>query len=67
MDSFETESDQIVPATQGLQGIAPTDQNIVIKKRVLHALTIAELCSIDMQLYFLLQIGNIHPLNLINL
>ena len=34
VDSFETESDQIVPATQGLQGIAPTDQNIVIKKRV---------------------------------
>jgi FtsZ-interacting cell division protein YlmF len=34
VDSFETESDQIVPATQGLQGIAPKDQNIVIKKRV---------------------------------
>lgn len=34
VDSFETESDQIVPATQGLQGIAVTDQNIVIKKRV---------------------------------
>lgn len=42
VDSFETESDQIVPATQGLQGIAPTDQNIVIKKRVLHALTITD-------------------------
>ena len=35
VDSFETESDQIVPATQGLQGTAPADQNIVIKKRVL--------------------------------
>src|SRR5271169_4839426 len=34
VDSFETESEQIVPATQGLQGIAPTDQNIIIKKRV---------------------------------
>jgi hypothetical protein len=34
VDSFETETDQIVPATQGLQGIAPTDQNIIIKKRV---------------------------------
>jgi hypothetical protein len=42
VDSFETESDQIVPATQGLQGIAPTDQNIVIKKRVFHALTITD-------------------------
>src|SRR5271155_1791574 len=34
VDSFETETDQIVPATTGLQGVAPTDQNIVIKKRV---------------------------------
>lgn len=34
VDSFETESDQIVPATQGLQGLAPPDHNIVIKKRV---------------------------------
>jgi hypothetical protein len=35
VDSFETESDQIVPATQGLQGVPlATDQNIVIKKRV---------------------------------
>lgn len=34
VDSFETESDQIVPATQGFQGIAPTDQNIIIKKKV---------------------------------
>lgn len=34
VDSFETESDQVVPATQGLQGIAPVDENIVIKKRV---------------------------------
>jgi hypothetical protein len=42
VDSFEKESDQIVPATQGLQGVAPTDQNIVIKKRVLHALGITE-------------------------
>ena len=42
VDSFEKESDQIVPATQGLQGVAPTDQNIVIKKRVLHALRITE-------------------------
>jgi hypothetical protein len=35
VDSFETESDQIVPAAQGLQG-APVDgdSNIVIKKRV---------------------------------
>ena len=42
VDSFETETDQIVPATQGLQGIAPTDQNIVIKKRVLYALIITD-------------------------
>ena len=34
VDSFETETDQIVPATTGLQGVAPTDHNIVIKKRV---------------------------------
>jgi hypothetical protein len=34
VDSFETESEQIVPATMGLQGTAPTDANIVIKKRV---------------------------------
>ena len=34
VDSFETETDQIVPAATGLQGVAPTDQNIVIKKRV---------------------------------
>jgi hypothetical protein len=34
VDSFETESDQIVPATTGLQGTLPTDANIVIKKRV---------------------------------
>jgi hypothetical protein len=34
VDSFETETDQIVPATQGLQGAAVTDHNIVIKKRV---------------------------------
>jgi hypothetical protein len=38
VDSFETESDQIVPATQGLQGIAVTDHNIIIKKRV-HSIT----------------------------
>jgi hypothetical protein len=35
VDSFETESDQIVRATTGLQGVAPTDENIVIKKKVL--------------------------------
>jgi hypothetical protein len=35
VDSFETESDQIVPVAQGLQGIpAPPDENIIIKKRV---------------------------------
>jgi len=34
VDSFETESDQVVPAIAGLQGIAPTNDNIVIKKRV---------------------------------
>jgi hypothetical protein len=34
VDSFETESDQIVPATTGLQGTVPADANIVIKKRV---------------------------------
>lgn len=34
VDSFETESDQIVRATTGLQGAAPTDENIVIKKKV---------------------------------
>jgi hypothetical protein len=34
VDSFETESDQIVRATTGLQGVAPTDENIVIKKKV---------------------------------
>lgn len=35
VDSFETESDQIVPATSGLQGtVPPADANIVIKKRV---------------------------------
>ena len=34
VDSFETETDQIVPAAQGLQGAAITDQNIIIKKRV---------------------------------
>jgi hypothetical protein len=34
VDSFETESDQVVRATQGLQGIAPTDENIIIKKKV---------------------------------
>ena len=34
VDSFETESEQVVPATQGLQGNAPLDDKIVIKKRV---------------------------------
>jgi len=36
VDSFETETEQIVPATQGLQGtpLTSADQNIVIKKRV---------------------------------
>jgi hypothetical protein len=34
VDSFETETDQIVPAAQGLQGAAITDHNIIIKKRV---------------------------------
>ena len=34
LDSFETESEQIVPAIEGLQGVAPVDQSIVIKKRV---------------------------------
>ena len=34
VDSFETESEQIVPATTGLQGTAPTDAKIIIKKRV---------------------------------
>jgi ATP-dependent RNA helicase DOB1 len=34
VDSFETESDQILPAAQGL-GTAPADHNIIIKKKVL--------------------------------
>ena len=34
VDSFETESDQIIPATQGLQGLPVADHNIIIKKRV---------------------------------
>jgi hypothetical protein len=34
VDSFETESDQIVRAAEGLQGAPVTDENIVIKKRV---------------------------------
>ena len=34
LDSFEKESDQIVRATQGLQGAPVTDEDIVIKKRV---------------------------------
>ena len=37
LDSFEKESDQIVRATQGLQGAPVTDENIVIKKRVRNA------------------------------
>jgi hypothetical protein len=38
VDSFETESDQIVPAAQGLQGTAAPDHNIVIKKKVCFSL-----------------------------
>lgn len=34
VDSFETESDQIVRAAEGLHGEPVTDENIVIKKRV---------------------------------
>src|SRR5579862_5563080 len=34
VDSFETESDQVLPATAGLQGTVPTNDNIVIKKKV---------------------------------
>ena len=50
VDSFETETDQIVPATTGLQGVAPTDQNIVIKKKVttvnlLYLLEIVSTCG----------------------
>ena len=68
VDSFETETDQIVPATTGLQGVAPTDQNIVIKKRVKsHNEFVLTGYSIDMQRYFQLQIGSILPLNHINL
>jgi len=68
VDSFETESEQIVPATRGLQGIAPTDHNIVIKKRVLpSSKTLVNKFSIDMQLFFQLQIGNTHLLNHFNL
>jgi len=37
LDSFEKESDQIVRATQGLQGAPVIDENIVIKKRVRNA------------------------------
>jgi len=44
VDSFETETDQIVPATTGLQGVAPKDQNIVIKKRVI---TYSMLCLLS--------------------
>jgi hypothetical protein len=65
VDSFETESDQIVPAAQGL-GAPVTDHNIIIKKKVSYfarGLT----CSIDMLLYFPLQTGNIHRWNLISL
>jgi hypothetical protein len=68
VDSFETETDQIVPATTGLQGVAPTDQNIVIKKRVeSHNVFALTGCSIDMQPYFQPQIGSLLPLNHINL
>jgi hypothetical protein len=34
VDSFETESDQIVPAASGLQGAPAPDHNIIIKKKV---------------------------------
>jgi hypothetical protein len=39
VDSFETESDQIVRAAEGLQGVPVTDENIVIKKKVSKLLT----------------------------
>ena len=73
VDSFETESEQIVPATTGLQGIAPTDANIIIKKRVnlrnLKPRTRPEMGlfkkdvdgSTDMRLCFPRRIGNILP------
>jgi len=68
VDSFETETDQIVLATTGLLGVALTDQNIVIKKRVKsHNEFVLTGYSIDMQRYFQLQIGSILPLNHINL
>jgi len=34
VDSFETETDQIVPATTGLQGTVPASDTIVLKKKV---------------------------------
>jgi len=64
VDSFETESDQVVPATQGLQGTAPEDQNIVIKKRVSFTSNSSLTFSTVMLLYFLRQIGNIRLWNL---
>ena len=69
VDSFETETDQIVPAATGLQGVAPTDQNIVIKKRVtpMTCVWAKWILSIDMQRCFQLQIGSILLLNHISL
>jgi hypothetical protein len=64
VDSFETESDQIVPAAQGLQGTAVADHNIIIKKKVFLLLLIY--CSIDMPLYFQPRIGNLPRWNLIS-
>jgi hypothetical protein len=70
VDSFETETDQIVPATQGLQGAARTDQNIIIKKRVIfhfHFSCAEFVHSIVMQRCFQLQTGSILLLNHITL
>jgi len=65
VDSFESESDQVVPATHGLQGIVPTDQNIVIKKRVSPFL-FHLMFSIVMPLYSPLRTGNIPDWNRIS-
>jgi hypothetical protein len=64
VDSFETESDQIVPAAQGL-GAPVADHNIIIKKKVNFSEVVYY--SIAMQLYSPLQTGNIHRWNLISL
>ena len=66
VDSFETESEQVVPATQGLQGIAPVDKNIVIKKRVSTLFPFCLMFSIVMQLYSPRQTGDIRDWNRIN-